>query len=462
VSPLRRETLAGRRARWRSSSQVAHSVRVAVIAALLIAVLYVALTVVFDTLDAKRLVADVDRHLSERLVDASRHGSGVAPPGEADDDRDIDVAPVVLWRVSPDGRVTALSDNAPALPARSWSPTGVPRNGRVGNGEFRLRALRNADGWLVAGQSLADTEHVESVLVAAEVIAGPILVVAMFLGALVIGLKASGPVEQARLRQLEFTADASHELRTPLSVIEAEVSLALSAPRDATSYKGTLERVSGEGARLRRTVEDLLWLARFDSEPPAPGHEPVDVAAVAAICTDRFSAVASARGVTLDVRSEGESPALVDAPPEWIDRLTGVLVDNACRYAGPGGVVRVVTASQGSRVSLVVQDTGPGIPPEERPRLFDRFHRSTTGGGGAGLGLAIADTVVRGTGGRWRVADAPGGGAHMEVSWHRVAGREPEAQASKQVRSTVEPRGAPAGGDETGDSQVPARPGRGV
>ena len=92
---------------------------------------------------------------------------------------------------------------------------------------------------------------------AAEIIAGPIFILAMFFGALVIGLKASGPVEQARLRQLEFTADASHELRTPLSVIEAEVDLALgtgrgaSKQRDIVSYpipsKGSDTRASASG-----------------------------------------------------------------------------------------------------------------------------------------------------------------------------------------------------------------------
>ncbi|MFY9933083.1 MAG: ATP-binding protein [Streptosporangiaceae bacterium] len=100
-----------------------------------------------------------------------------------------------------------------------------------------------------------------------------------------------------------------------------------------------------------------------------------------------------------------DGPVLISAPPEWIDRLAGVLVDNGCRYAGPGGQVRIQVLAQGSRVSLTVEDSGPGIPSAERPRLFDRFHRATDGGSrhgsGAGLGLAIGDSIVRSTGGRW-------------------------------------------------------------
>jgi signal transduction histidine kinase len=281
------------------------------------------------------------------------------------------------------------------------------------------------DGWLVAGKSLAEQMHVERVLLTGELIAGPVLLLATYLGTLAIGVKASGPIEQARRRQLEFTADASHELRTPLSVIEAEVGLVLSAPRDSTRYVDTLERVGRESDRLRRLVEDLLWLARFDSEPPPPGDEPIDLVAIADGCADRFGRVAQAQHITLIVAKEGDDQAWISAPPEWVDRLTGVLVDNACRYAGRGGEVRIVVRTQGAWVSLAVEDSGPGIPAAERPRLFDRFHRATDQGTGAGLGLAIADSVVRSTGGRWRIGDASMGGARLEVSWHRAGAREP-------------------------------------
>ena len=122
-----------------------------------------------------------------------------------------------------------------------------------------------------------------------EAIAGPILLVAVFLGTLLIGVKAASPVELARRRQLEFTADASHELRTPLSVIEAEVTLSLTGSRSDEDYRATLGRVNQESWRLRDIVEDLLWLARFDSEPLPPADEPVDVAAIATACATASS-----------------------------------------------------------------------------------------------------------------------------------------------------------------------------
>ena len=92
-------------------------------------------------------------------------------------------------------------------------------------------------------------------------------------------------------------------------------------------------------------------------------------------------------------------------------------MDNACRYAGPDGQVRIGVRAHGSRVSLTVEDSGPGIPRSERPRLFDRFHRATEDGAGAGLGLDIGDSIVRSTGGRWQLGDSPLGGALMAVSW---------------------------------------------
>jgi signal transduction histidine kinase len=187
--------------------------------------------------------------------------------------------------------------------------------------------------------------------------------------------------------------------------------------------------------RLRDIVEDLLWLARFDSEPPPPGDEPVDVAAIAAACADRFSAVAERAKIALLVRDVEQVHPWINAPPEWIDRLTAVLVDNACRYAGEGGTVCIAVTVAGNRVSLSVDDSGPGIASEERAKLFDRFHRATDHGNGAGLGLAIADSVVRATGGEWRVGHSDLGGAHMEVRWHRSAG----AKGPGEPREVSEP-----------------------
>jgi signal transduction histidine kinase len=139
----------------------------------------------------------------------------------------------------------------------------------------------------------------------AEVVAGPTLVLAMFFGALAVGLMASRPVDQARRRQLEFTADASHELRTPLAVIGAEVGLALSSPGDGSSYRGILARIGTEGNSLRAVVEDLLFLARFDAKPTDPGVDAFDLVTLAEACGLRFATVALAKGIEFSVVTDG-------------------------------------------------------------------------------------------------------------------------------------------------------------
>ena len=113
---------------------------------------------------------------------------------------------------------------------------------------------------------------------------------------------------------------------------------------------------------------------------------------------------------------------VIAAPAELVDRLVGVLVDNACKYSPEGGTVDVTVGVEGGRAFVAVDDAGPGIPEEDRARIFNRFHRSVaTAGdaGGAGLGLAIGDAIVRATGGRWGIGTSPAGGARFTVSWGR-------------------------------------------
>ena len=422
--------------------------KVAAGATAVIAVLYVIGVIVFNVLFASHQTAQSDYYLGTRIT-AAAHDPGVlsesvaaAGSSAATDDVDADSAPVFLWLVNATGTVTAHSPGSPGLPAGLLAAH-PPHDGLAfttdlaRTGAFRLKLMRDGSNWLIAGQSRAGDLHTERLLLYAEVIAGPFLLLAMFFGSLVVGLRALAPVEQSRRRQLEFTADASHELRTPLSVIRAEADVALSSPREAAGYRDALTRIQGESGRLRQLVDDMLWLARFDSRPPPPGDEPVDLVTLAQACADRFRAVGPA--VTADV---GAGPALISAPPEWIDRLAGVLMDNACRYAGPGGQVRIGVRAQGNRVSLTVEDSGPGIPEAERSRLFDRFHRVTEHGPGAGLGLAIGDSIVRSTGGRWQVGDSPLGGALMTVSWKHTP--SPTARRPRGSARAASPARVPA------------------
>ena len=400
------------------------AVKVAAVATAAIAAIYVIGAVVFNLVLARHMTGQNDARLATRLIVAQHDPDALsqpavpgAPGGPHLGDIDADAAPVFLWSADRTGKVTTRSPGAPELPAGLLAAH-APRDGLAFTsdlhavGPFRMKMAAEGSGWLIAGQSVASDVHTQRLLLYGEIVAGPFLLLAMFFGLLVVGLRALAPVEQSRRRQLEFTADASHELRTPLSVIRAEADVALSAPREAAEYRDALTRIQGESRRLRQLVDDMLWLARFDSRPPPPGDEPVDLATLAQACADRFRAV----GPAVSAETPGDA-VLISAPPEWIDRLAGVLVDNACRHAGPDGQVRIQVRVHGSRVSLIVEDSGPGIPEEDRPRLFDRFHRASEHGTGAGLGLAIGDSIVRSTSGRWHIGDSPLGGALISVSW---------------------------------------------
>jgi signal transduction histidine kinase len=412
------------RLRGRIPREVVHAAKVALVASVLIGVVYGACITVLDWFVSARMVQSVDTRLADQLGDMRPKGLPDAPSaGE-----DTDAAPVYLWYLTRSGPVALPGSNAPRLPSGIRLTAGSDMTVKLAPARFRLAAGRAGDRTVLAGQSLQSEDHLVSLLRTGEALAAPFLLVAMFAGALVIGLRALSPVEQARRRQLEFTADASHELRTPLSVISAETSVALSAPRKAGDYRAVLERIGRENGRLQKIVEDLLWLARFDSAPPQPEDEPLDLGTIAAECAERFRPVGATQEFDVQVLTGEPRPVWISAPPDWIDRLAGVLMDNACRFAGPGGTVRISAAQRGARVTLTVEDSGPGVPAELRPRMFDRFHRSTEQGGSAGLGLAIADSIVRSTDGQWRIGDSPLGGALFEVSWRRPSGRHLPAQ----------------------------------
>jgi len=407
-----------------------HVHRVALAATGLALVLYLLACFVVDVVAVDRLTGEVDARLALRLAQVAPTLPRGGPTGTIGSyspqvTGDFDDAPIVLWWVAPGAtRALSLETGAPVLPVGALDVR-APTDATVAGRDFRLAGRALSDGRLIAGTTAQQVSTALSTLLVIEAILGPLALVILYGAAWVIGRSATSPVERARRRQLEFTADASHELRTPLSVIEAEVGLALHIERPAAGYREALERVAGETARLRSIVEDLLWLARLESLPASPPTEEVDVAGLAEVCASRFGPIAARRGITISVTQEGPSPAIVFAPAEWLDRLVTVLVDNACRYADDGGRVAVSVSSANGSVALVVDDSGPGIPDEDREHIFDRFHRASAVPGGAGLGLAIAEAVLRDTGAVCTVGRAPIGGARFAVSWpsHRPRDR---------------------------------------
>jgi signal transduction histidine kinase len=393
------------------------SIRVALAATAVVALAYFVVAVAVVLIVQRNLTDQIDQRITSSFVRLPHDGPPGGGPYDAPAPDRLGGAPLILWEVHGDGRVETATSDA-ALPA-AYTTVSQPTTATIGGVEMRITGRQVGDDLIVIGQSLEPVNETRGTVILAELLIAPLLLGIVFLGAVAIGRRVATPIEESRRRQLDFTADASHELRTPLAVIEAHTSLALAQDRDAAWYRAAFGRVDRESKRMRRLLDDLLWLARFDASKRSPNAEPVDLGVMAAQAVDRFGAIGETRRLRIGLHAPADG-AVIAAPPEWLDRLLGVLLDNACKYAPEGGQVDVTVAVEGSRVGLTVDDSGPGIPEDERGRIFDRFHRATDTQGGAGLGLAIADAIARATGGRWKVASAPTGGARMSVSWTRA------------------------------------------
>ena len=219
---------------------------------------------------------------------------------------------------------------------------------------------------------------------------------------------------EALRRQREFAADASHELRTPLTVIRASVEdLERHADQPVATVGNALTDIRYEVDHMAAMVDDLLLLARSDSGAVALERVPLDLGDVASDGASAIARVAAERNVTVTVDPQ---PAELIGDPARLRQVVMILADNAVHHSPPGGVVAVTVRRAGGRTTLTVDDQGPGIPPEDRERVFDRFYRAAGAqGGGTGLGLAIAAWIVEGHGGQITAEEAPGGGARIAV-----------------------------------------------
>jgi signal transduction histidine kinase len=213
-------------------------------------------------------------------------------------------------------------------------------------------------------------------------------------------------LERGRARQREFVADAAHELRSPLANMrtQLEVSRRLGPDADWTAVSDDLLT---DTTRLSRLVDDLLLLARADGAPARSRMEPVELQSLADEVVRRGHE-AGDPGRCPQVEVIGDGPVWTVGAPDELHRVVANLLDNAERHARTG--VAVATTRDGDAALLTVTDDGPGIPPEHRDRVFERFTRlddsRAVHTGGAGLGLAIVRELVRRHGGTVTLTDA--------------------------------------------------------
>lgn len=229
--------------------------------------------------------------------------------------------------------------------------------------------------------------------------------------------------EASEERMRQFVADASHELRTPLATVRGYAELyrqgAVSEPAEVA---GAMSRIEAEAARMSGLVEDLLTLARLDDERPLV-RQPVDLTVLAADAAQDARATEPNRSITVHGVDGDLAPTVVRADEARIRQVLANLLTNALRHTPEGTPVEVVVgldgSGEGDTAVIQVRDHGPGIPPENAGRVFERFYRVDPargrGSGGNGLGLAIVAAIVAAHDGRVGVAQTPGGGASFVV-----------------------------------------------
>lgn len=238
-------------------------------------------------------------------------------------------------------------------------------------------------------------------------------------------------LQESLTAQQRFASDAAHELRTPLAAIKLQAQLLSRAKTDELRAKYT-ERLQQGVARGVRLVEQLLTMARLDPEAAKKPMTSVDLASLAQNVADDLSVAAESKNITLTVQTRDISVmGMEDALRLLITNLT----DNALRYTPAGGRIEIGVAPEGNGVCISITDNGPGIAPEERKRVFERFYRALgTKVSGTGLGLAIVSRIVELHSGTIRIEDGfvhesdPGCGARFVV---HIPSEPPSGDLSK-------------------------------
>lgn len=211
--------------------------------------------------------------------------------------------------------------------------------------------------------------------------------------------------------QQRFLADAAHQMRTPLAGLRTQAELAL-REKDPQELKRTLRHIAAATERSTHLINQLLTLARAEYQASDPSAaEVVDLVPLTRAVVRDFVSDAIQRGLDLGFEGDGR-PLQIVAVPMLVRELLKNLIDNALRYTPSGGTVTVRLARRGEAAFIEVEDTGPGIPEAERPRIFDRFYRILgTNVDGSGLGLAIVREIAQQHGALVRIGNNPAGDA---------------------------------------------------
>ncbi len=398
----------------------------------LVALLVIGIGVITALVALRALDADVDRALRSTAEAAVVRLDGELPAAQESGDSE-EVVPgssdTFVLTLDADGHVLADPSRVrlpglPVLAAMGGVSTagGDLRTVDLGGVPVRLLTLpvgpaAHPVGYVQAGLVLTLHDAQSGSLVVAIVVVAVIGLLGAALVTLIVTRRALQPIRRTFDAQLRFVADASHELRTPAAVIHATAEVLEREGLVTSEGTPLVKDIVAESDRLGRLVGDLLMLSSTGSADLVLDRSSIDLAELARTAARRVEPLARERDVDLIV--DAPERRLLEGDRDRLLQLVLILVDNAIDHAPPGTPAEVTVGRRGGDVVLTVSDHGPGIPAEDRERVFEPFARLAGAASrpkGAGLGLAIARRIASAHGG-WIVATAaPGGGARFEVT----------------------------------------------
>lgn len=254
-----------------------------------------------------------------------------------------------------------------------------------------------ADGYMLVFLDVTARQDILTNMIYTFTVVGSVMLLILFFASRYFANRSIRPVQEAFDKQKQFIADASHELKTPLAVIQTNTDVLLANPDDTIRQQSKwLHYIRSETERMSKLTSDLLYLTEMEESRTGMLHAAFDLSETVENLILTMEAVMFEKNIALDY--DIEPHLTVQGNSVQIQQVVMILLDNAVKYSGPGGKVRLTLNKQHNEVVLAVTNTGEGIAPEHLSRIFDRFYRTDTSRsrkqGGHGLGLAIAKSIV--------------------------------------------------------------------
>jgi signal transduction histidine kinase len=279
--------------------------------------------------------------------------------------------------------------------------------------------LKQSPGFVISFVDLHQDREILGKLLSSLTIGGLICLVLAYYGSRFMADRAMAPIKKSWQRQQDFVADASHELRTPLTVVQVNLELVKGNPEEIVSSQSKwLDHSLLETKRMSKLVDDLLFLARADSQQQILEIKQFSLDIVLRDVLESFRPLAETGGISLESSLDSEIRYWGDA--FRIKQLLVILLDNALKYTPSGGQVNLNLQNRDTFAEIAVSDNGEGIPAEHLAKIFERFYRVDKARSrqkeGTGLGLAIADWIIRSHHGQVKVFSSPGKGTTFVIS----------------------------------------------